>query len=100
MTKPEADPGFPQEDWGQIVLWTSATGSWSCFLIMQAVADPEFPRGGASIPGSANLLFDQFFLKKTAWKWRNFGPEGGARPLDPPLADLFHLDKFSLLQRT
>ena len=55
-----------------------------------AVADPGFPRGGGANPkgGGANLKFGQFF-PKTAWKWRNFGPEGGraslAPPLDPPL---------------
>ena len=55
------------------------------------VADPGFPRGGGANPkGGAPTLFGQFF-PKTAWKWRNFGPEGGARvprapPLDPPLA--------------
>ena len=41
----------------------------------------DFPEG---------VLFDQLFLK-TAWKWRNFSPEGGgvrvprAPPLDLPL---------------
>ena len=51
-----------------------------------AVADPEFPRGGDANPGDANLLFGLFSLK-TAWKWRNCGPEGGGwcPPLDSPL---------------
>ena len=51
-----------------------------------AVADPGFPRGGGANlkGGGANLLFGHFFLK-TAWKWRNFGPEGGVRPSRPPL---------------
>ena len=47
----------------------------------------DFPEeGGANPRGGANLLFGQFF-PKTAWKWRNFGPEGGggARPSRPPL---------------
>ena len=40
--------------------------------------------------GGANILFGQFFAK-TAWKWKNFGPElGGGEegrelPWDPPL---------------
>ena len=43
--------------------------------------------------GGANILFDQFF-PKTAWKWRKFDPEGGARvpvppPLDPPM--VYHI---------
>ena len=45
-----------------------------------SAADPGFPRGrgGAnSRGGCANLLFGQF-LPKTAWKWRKFGPQGGA----------------------
>ena len=59
-------------------------------LYMFAVADPGFPRRGGANPrgGGANILFDQFF-PKTAWKWRKFDPEGGARvpapPLDPPM---------------
>ena len=48
----------------------------------------DFPEEGALIPkgGGANLLFGQFF-PKTAWKWRNFGPEGGGAhaSLAPPL---------------
>ena len=53
------------------------------------MADPGFLRGGALTPKGRgpNLLFGQFF-PKTAWKWRNFAPEGGASltpPLDPPL---------------
>ena len=51
--------------------------------------------------GGANLLFDQFSLK-TAWKWRNFGPEVGARvpcaPLDPPLVWKIHLRNIILAQ--
>ena len=50
-----------------------------------AVADSGFPRGDANPRGrgwSANLLFDQFF-PKTAWKWRNFGPEEGASLATP-----------------
>ena len=36
----------------------------------------DFPEEGALTPrGGANLLFGQFF-SKTAWKWRNFAPEG------------------------
>ena len=40
-----------------------------------------FPEGGT------NLLYGQF-LSKTAWKWRNFGPEGSTQPshpIDPPM---------------
>ena len=50
------------------------------------MADLGFPGGGAPTPegGGANLLFDQFF-PKTAWKWRNFGPEVGACVPCPPL---------------
>ena len=55
------------------------------------VADPELPRGGgAPTPGGANILFGQF-SPKTTWKWRNFGPVGGAEgrvprtPLDAQL---------------
>ena len=51
------------------------------------VADLGFPRGGVRQPrggGGANLLFDQYF-PKTAWKWRHFGPEVGARVPCAPL---------------
>ena len=58
-----------------------------------AVADLGFPRGGCANPrgGGANLLFDQFFLK-TAWKWRNFGPEVGARVPCAPLRSATAVD--------
>ena len=57
------------------------TETWHTKL--KAVADPGFsPGGGAnSQSGYANL----FFWSKIAWKWKNFGPQGGARvPGAPP----------------
>ena len=51
------------------------------------MADPDLPEGvRQSRRGGANILFDQFF-PKTAWKRRNFGPEGAhpSRPLDPSM---------------
>ena len=49
-------------------------------------ADPGFPvgRGANPLGGGANLRFCQQF-PKTAWNCENFGPWGGAPPLDPPL---------------
>ena len=46
----------------------------------------DFPEKGAlTSKGGAYLLFGQLF-PKTAWKWRNFGPEGGGHAsLAPPL---------------
>ena len=45
----------------------------------------DFPEEGAPTPrgGGANIRFCQIFLK-TAWNWKNLGPQGGtclARPL-------------------
>ena len=68
--------------------YTGASWSNQLSRLYTAVADPGFPRGGGANPkgaGGANLLFGQFF-PKTAWKWRNLGPEGGGRAsLAPPL---------------
>ena len=45
----------------------------------------DFPERGVSTPErGANLLFGQF-SPKTAWKWRNFGSEGGVRLSPPPV---------------
>ena len=47
------------------------------------VADPGFsPGGGRQLP---KLLLFSKFLPKTAWKWKNLDPRGGARPWRPPL---------------
>ena len=70
------------------LIWSQSTNKLLQWRIQDfpegAVADRGFPRGGApTSEGGANLLFGQFF-PKTAWKWRNFGPEGwGARPSRP-----------------
>ena len=41
----------------------------------------DFPRGGRQLP-KVLLFFN--FLPKTAWKWKNLDPGGGARPWRPP----------------
>ena len=41
----------------------------------------DFPRGGRQLP-KVLLFFN--FLPKTAWKWKNLDPRGGARPWRPP----------------
>ena len=44
----------------------------------------DFPEGlSQPLKGDTKLLFDQFF-QKTAWKLRNFGPEGRGALLAPP----------------
>ena len=48
----------------------------------------DFPEGEGKTKGGVNLLLDQFF-PKTAWKWRDFDPEGGRpslAPLDTPMS--------------
>ena len=63
------------------IIISSTEWNYSLFVV-----DPGFPRGGALTPegGAPTYIFGQFF-PKTAWKWRNFGPEGGARGTRPPL---------------
>ena len=56
--------------------------------VLQAVADPGFPkRGGANLQGGAPTYYLAKFFSKTAWKWKNSGPEGegGTGPWRPPL---------------
>ena len=43
----------------------------------------DFPRGGGRQLPKVLLFFN--FLPKTAWKWKNLDPGGGARPWCPPL---------------
>ena len=51
---------------------------------MIAVADPGFPRGGVTNSwGGANIWSCQIF-PKTAWNWKNLGPQGGRASLAPP----------------
>ena len=50
----------------------------------------DSPEGGANPPGGGATYYFAQFLPKTAWKWKNLDPEGGARaslapPLDPPI---------------
>ena len=51
---------------------------WNLCLRIPTVADPGFSRGGAPTPKSA-IIF-QFFLQKTAWKWKNLDPGGRQCP--------------------
>ena len=44
-----------------------ARNGFSIHILVIAVADPGFPRGGVNEGGS--LLFG-FFLQKTAYKWK------------------------------
>ena len=47
-----------------------------------------FPRGVRQLP---KLLLFFKFLPKTAWKWKNLDPQGGASlapPLDPPMINI------------
>ena len=68
--------------------WHVATDIWwsSVETCSNSVADPGFPRGGgANSPGGRQHMILPNF-SKTAWNWKNLGPQGGgARPLRPPL---------------
>ena len=56
--------------------------SESVFVPLLPVADPGFSPGGRQLP-KVLLFFN--FLPKTAWKWKNLDPQGGARvPGAPP----------------
>ena len=46
-----------------------------------SLADPGFSPGGRQLP---KLLLFFTFLPKTAWKWKNLDPGGGAHPWRPP----------------
>ena len=46
-----------------------------------------FPRGGAN---SQKCYYFSILSPKTAWKWKNLGPRGGAHPWCPPLDPPMH----------
>ena len=74
-------------------MWLSEIWVWICVLFQSNISGGSriFPRGGRQLP-KVLLFFN--FLPKTAWKWKNLDPRGGARvpgapPLDPPMNMMF-----------
>ena len=50
---------------------------------MTAVADLGFSPGGGA--NSQKCYYFSILSQKTAWKWKNLGPQGGRASLVPPL---------------
>ena len=65
---------------------------WISWDSKPSVADPGFSPGGCA--NSQKCYYFSIFFPKTAWKWKNLDPQGGARPwrrpLDPPMAMFGH----------
>ena len=74
-------------------MFTNSAGIWGItvtrWFYLQTRNHNNVHSGGSRIfPGGAptpKLLLYFTFLPKTAWKWKNLDPRGGARPWRPPL---------------
>ena len=60
----------------------------------------DLPEGLRQPQGAPTYYLTNFF-RKTAWKWKKFGPEGGGTSLAPPLDPLLLICKHrSMFQET